>query len=79
MCRWVPFTDFMSLKAIHLVFVTALSALTFGCGIWLLRAYAAAPEERLKLLLGCGSLLVGAGVIIYGKYFLKKLKGVSYL
>lgn len=69
----------MSLKAVHLVFVTALCTLTFGGGIWLLRAYAAAPEEKLNLVLGCGSLLVGVGVIIYGKYFLKKLKGVSYL
>jgi hypothetical protein len=69
----------MSLKAVHLVFVTALSALTFGCGIWLLKDYAAASDNKTDLVLGCLSLVAGVAVIIYGKYFLKKLRGVSYL
>lgn len=70
----------MSLKAVHLVFVTALSALTLGCGIWLLRDYFTAPDpERIKLALGCISCAATVAVVIYGRYFLKKLKNVSYL
>ncbi|HTJ00993.1 MAG TPA: hypothetical protein VL527_19070 [Dongiaceae bacterium] len=69
----------MSLKAFHLVFVTALSGLTFGCAGWLLWSFATAPENKLNLTLGCLSLLAGVGVLIYGRYFLRKLKNVSYL
>ena len=41
----------MSLKAFHLVFVTALSSLAFGCAVWKFRAYADEPCRR-RLCLG---------------------------
>lgn len=68
----------MSLKAFHLVFVTALSSLTFGCAIWKFKAFA---NEHLNsdLAWAIVSLLAGVAVLIYGKYFLKKLKNVSFL
>jgi hypothetical protein len=69
----------MSLKAVHLVFVTLLSALTLGCGVWFLKAYVAATENKTNLLLGVLFLVACVAVIIYGRYFLKKLKKVSYL
>lgn len=70
----------MSLKAFHLVFVTCMTLLTFGSGCWLLRQYALEPETHNGYrLLGCLSLIAGVMVLIYGKYFLKKLKNVSYL
>jgi heme/copper-type cytochrome/quinol oxidase subunit 2 len=69
----------MSLKAVHLVFVTVLTALTLGCGIWFLKAYAAATEEKSNLVIGILFLVACVGVIVYGRYFLKKLKKVSYL
>ncbi|MEJ0091045.1 MAG: hypothetical protein WDM80_15045 [Limisphaerales bacterium] len=61
----------MSLKAFHLIFVTLLTALTFGCAAW---AFAMGRPVF-------GALAVAAGilVIIYGVYFLKKLKKISYL
>jgi hypothetical protein len=61
----------MSLKAFHLIFVTLLTALSFGCAVW------AFNTEHP----GFGALAIAAGilVIIYGIYFLKKLKNVSYL
>ena len=65
-------------KAFHLVFVTALSGLTLGCTAWFLKTYAA-TGNKLDLTLGCLSLLAGVAVVIYGKYFLKKLKRFSYL
>lgn len=69
----------MSLKAFHLVFITAASALAFGCGVWGLRHYWSADGRLLDLLFGLGSFLAGVGLIVYERYFLKKLKDVSYL
>lgn len=73
-----PATD-MSLKAVHLFFVTAFSALCFGCGIWKLRDYVRAHDATGDLAYGVLSLAAGVAVIVYGKYFLKKLKKFSYL
>jgi hypothetical protein len=69
----------MSLKMFHLVFITAAVILAFGCGIWGLKEYWT-PEGRLfHLLFGIGSVISGVGLIVYERYFLKKLKKVSYL
>ena len=69
----------MSLKAFHLVFITAASALAFGCGVWGLKNYWSAQGRLPDLLFGLGCLLAGAGLIVYERYFLKKLKDVDYL
>ncbi|HEY5914777.1 MAG TPA: hypothetical protein VJA21_29655 [Verrucomicrobiae bacterium] len=69
----------MSLKAFHLVFITAATALAFGCGIWGLKEYWSPDGRPLHLVFGLGSLVTGAGLILYERYFLKKSKGVSYL
>ena len=68
----------MSLKAFHLVFITASVLLAFGFAVWSFMAYA---EERhwMDLAYGAGSALAGVGLIVYGRYFLKKLKDISYL
>ena len=69
----------MSLKAFHLIFITAASALAFGCGIWGLKSYFFSDGKLLELLFGLGSLACGVGLIFYERYFLKKFKNVSYL
>jgi hypothetical protein len=69
----------MSLKAFHLVFITASSALSFGCGVWWLKNYWSANGQLMDLLFGLGSLLAGVGLIVYERFFLKKLKNVDYL
>jgi len=61
----------MSLKAFHLIFVTLLTALSFGCAAW---AFASG-----KPVFGGVAIAAGVLVIIYGVYFLKKLKRISYL
>ncbi len=68
----------MSLKAFHLIFVTALSSLAFGCSAWKFKAYADA-QKNSDLLWAIAALLGGIAVLVYGKYFLKKLKNVSFL
>jgi hypothetical protein len=61
----------MSLKAFHLIFVTLLTSLSFGCAVW---AFAAD-----KPVFGAVGIVAGILVIIYGIYFLKKLKKIGYL
>jgi hypothetical protein len=61
----------MSLKAFHLVFVTVLTTLSLGVAIW---AFLAG-----KIIFGALGIIAAILVIIYGIYFLKKLKKISYL
>jgi hypothetical protein len=69
----------MSLKAFHLIFITASTALAFGCAVWALKDYFSPVGRAWDLVFGLGSLAVGVGLIVYERYFLKKLKRVSYL
>ena len=69
----------MSLKAFHLIFITASSALSFGCGVWGVKNFFSAGGGAWDLVFGLGSLAVGVGLVIYERYFLRKLKKVSYL
>jgi hypothetical protein len=69
----------MSLKAFHLIFITAASALAFGCAVWGLRNYWSANGQLHDLVFGLGSLLTGVGLVFYERYFLKKLKHVGFL
>ena len=61
----------MSLKAFHLIFVTLLTALSFGCAAW---AFSTGNSFG-----GVTGIVAGISAIIYGVYFLKKLKRISYL
>ncbi len=69
----------MSLKAFHVVFITAASVLAFGFGVWLLREYRGVDGTTSDLAWAISSLAVGAGLLVYEGFFLKKLKNVSYL
>lgn len=68
----------MSLKAFHLIFITASSALAFGFGVWLFRSYLA-EGQTLHLLASLGSFAVGIALLAYERYFLRKTKHVGYL
>jgi len=68
----------MSLKAFHVVFVTASVLLAFGFGAWSLTNYVE-TKRAVDLAFGLGSGLIGIALIVYGRYFLKKLKHISYL
>jgi hypothetical protein len=69
----------MSLKAFHLVFITASCALAFGCGVWALKDYFSPDGVTSDLVFGLVSFAIGVALIIYERYFLKKLKKESYL
>lgn len=69
----------MSLKAIHIVFITASTLLALGFGAWCLNNYFQGLGTRADLWFGLGSVGVAVALVCYGIYFLKKLKNVSYL
>jgi hypothetical protein len=68
----------MSLKALHVVFIVASIVLTFGFGAWSLNEYSHG-QARSNLWFGLASVVLGLGLIFYGRVMLKKLKNISYL
>jgi hypothetical protein len=68
----------MSLKAFHIAFICLSIILALGFGIWELSGYTTSGEGE-QLAFGLLSLAGGAGLIVYGIRFLRKLKNVSYL
>jgi DNA-binding transcriptional regulator of glucitol operon len=68
----------MSLKAFHIVFVAICVLLSLGFGYWAITEYRRTHEGAL---LACGVLSIAgaAALIVYGRWFLRKLRGVSYL
>jgi hypothetical protein len=61
----------MSLKGFHLVFVTLLTTLSLSCSAW---AFDAGHP-----VLGVTGIAAAVLVVVYGVYFLRKLKNVSFL
>lgn len=69
----------MSLKAVHLIFVNALTALALGFGVWKTRDFFSPQGKVADLFWALGALIVAILVVVYGRYFLRKLRSVSYL
>ncbi len=69
----------MSLKAFHLLFITAAVALAVGCAVWGLKDYFSEGGRTWDLVFGLGSVGVSVALVLYERYFLKKLKKESYL
>lgn len=68
----------MSLKAFHVVFVTASVLLMLVLAGWCVGNYR--EEGSAVHLVWAGlSLVASAGLLVYGKLFLKKFKHISYL
>ncbi|HKS37292.1 MAG TPA: hypothetical protein VJW76_08895 [Verrucomicrobiae bacterium] len=68
----------MSLKAFHIVFVTASILLAFSFGVWSFLNYRD-DGRTLDLVFGIGSVAVGIGLVFYERAILRKLKHISYL
>ena len=69
----------MSLKALHIVFVTASVVLAAVVAVWGFNNYFSPEGTRTDLVYGIASVVSGLALLVYGRYFLKKLKNVSYL
>lgn len=68
----------MSLKAFHVVFISAATLLLTGFGAWAVRAYLHAAGAGY-LAMGIAALAAAVALVVYGVWFLKKMKDVSYL
>ncbi|HSR66829.1 MAG TPA: hypothetical protein VLU25_02715 [Acidobacteriota bacterium] len=64
----------MSLKGFHIVFIVLSSAMAFVVGLWALQQDGGGYTALAVL-----SLAMGAGLVGYGLWFLRKLKHVSTL
>ena len=69
----------MSLKAFHLLFITAASAMAFGCAVWAFTNYAGEAGDRWDLVSGVGAVAAGVGLMVYERFFLKKTRNIGYL
>ena len=69
----------MSLKAFHIVFIVVSTLMSAFVGIWALRQALHIDGGSGYLFLGIGSCLAALTLPIYGSWFLKKMKDVSYL
>lgn len=69
----------MSLKAFHVIFITAASAMSFGVGAWMFKEFRLPEGTSGDLWFAVASLVTGAALLVYEGFFLKKLKNVSYL
>lgn len=68
----------MSLKAFHVVFVAVVLILSLGVGVWGVRLQEF-EGQGWPLILGVAALGLAFLTAIYGVWFLKKLKNVSYV
>jgi hypothetical protein len=68
----------MSLKAVHIVFITCSILLSFFFGGWLWHDYAA-TKDRTEAVFGALSCLTGVVLIVYAKAILRKLRQISFL
>ena len=63
----------MSLKGFHIVFITLSSLLALGFGIWCLKANET-QVDTTYLVLGVLSFATGGLLILYGGWFLRKMR-----
>jgi len=68
----------MSLKAFHVIFITASIAVSLFLGIWSFLSYQTTHATSDLVYVICSAIAVVA-LLWYGKYFLRKLKHISYL
>jgi hypothetical protein len=68
----------MSLKAFHVFFVAVCMLLMLGLAAWGIRDFRAGGA-KFSLYLGIGSLVSWAVLLVYGRWFLRKLRDFSYV
>ena len=71
-----PPSTVMGLKAFHIVFISVSIALTVGFGVWGIRDYGLSGSG-MNLGLGLASLAISLVLLVYGWWFLRKLKGIN--
>ena len=65
----------MSLKHFHIVFIVLAVLCCLGFGIWALVSDAGVASNSIRIT-GWLSLVIGAGLVVYGVWFFRKSKHV---
>ncbi len=68
----------MSLKAFHILFVSVSVVLAVGFGFWGIREFRTRADST-ALTLGVASFAAAVALLIYGRWFLRKLRKVDSL
>lgn len=68
----------MSLKAFHIFFIVLSVLCALGFGAWSVADYEKTGSGA-TLALGIAGFVAAAALVWYGFWFLRKLKGVSFL
>ena len=66
----------MSLKTVHILFITVSVLLGLATGVWGLREYSSQGDGSY-LALGVSSLVLAVGLLGYGTWFLRKTRGIG--
>ncbi len=69
----------MSLKAFHLIFVTLATLVCLGVSGWGFEHYRGPHGEGSHMAYGIGGLFCAVILVVYGRYFLKKLRHIPFL
>ena len=68
----------MSLKAVHVFFVTIATLIAAGFGLWSIQQYSATGSGG-DLFMTLLAVAAAISLPVYGVWFLKKMKKVSYV
>ena len=68
----------MSLKAVHIVFITCSILLAFFLGGWLWHDYGT-TKDTTEGAFAIGSGIAGVVLLVYAKAILRKLRQISFL
>lgn len=68
----------MSLKAIHIFFVTVATLISGGFGVWSIQRYTASGSGS-DLVLAILTVAMTVALPIYGVWFLRKTKEMGYV
>ncbi len=68
----------MSLKAVHVFFVTVATLIAAGFGVWSIQQYSVTGRGA-DLLLTVLAVAAAISLPVYGAWFLRKMKKVGYV
>ncbi len=69
----------MSLKSFHVVFIGSAFLLAVFLGVWWIKEYFVRTHQVIDLALGAAAIAGAVGLVVYGRYFARKLKNIDYL
>ena len=68
----------MSLKAFHIFFIFVSTLLAFFFGTWLLFAVEV-MSGTIRVVGGIAAFMIGFLLVMYGRYFLRKYRHLSFI